>query len=87
MRVITKDHLVTNLRWWDQLHVDGTKVVLERVAKEEEEIEGVIFEIADTKDEAEAQELFKVLNEGIRLQKQSFDINTWDGEHFTATNE
>ena len=90
MNVITQEGLITDLRWWSQMKVDGDSIVLsdERSKKDEETPEDAFEELASGEaktlvvailpgEQPVIQDLFKDLNEGIRYSKEAFNVATW----------
>lgn len=85
MLVTTLDQLITNLRWWKQMRVDGNQLIVQTYPVVGSELQKIV--LADLKDEKSAQHLFSDINIAFKLGEGHFDIPAWEESRQAASGE
>ena len=82
MYITSQDQVITDLRWWKQMRVDGDQIIVQMVPEEGIEPSKVV--LVELKDKEAIQALFKELNEGIFACRRKFDVGPWIEEYQEA---
>lgn len=85
MFVTTQDNVITSVKWWAQMLVDGDEIIVRTDPDADEEVRMVVLSHLDDPDATQA--LFKDLNKGITQGKDHFDVLMWTESWQPASGE